>query len=225
MKLYGKYIVSINSTKFDVLPNLSQSNYIALAFPEGFDMTLKLFDGSSATFFVGNDNQPVEIGQGEIHFHKIRGTSERRVLLPILLKSPEIDMMGNISFDDLYSRDPNHPNDWISEDVPLEANGTMIAKFGYVDKLPGEVPDFATYFDLIHSNVITNSQKIHFKIPGDVSNISKQSGVEIPIAAAMNSLPNFISLLVSSGLAVLTILLNYKLPREKNPKLAGKNTS
>ena len=218
LKLSGKYMVTISSAQLENLPSISENNYVGLSFPEGSNMTIILLNGSSAKFTVGEDNTPIEITDGKIQFHKIKNKSQI-ASIPILMKAPTIDVNGTLSFENLHAVDPRDRTKWLAQDLPINATGRLVAKFGYVDNVFNRNENYVTYLDLVQSDVAISNSKKELRIPGDISYVAKQQNVEVPIQDAITSRANFIAILLILSLVVFSIFLKYKLPKRKIQKL------
>jgi hypothetical protein len=199
IKLYGDYKLLINSTNLFYRPSASsQYNYIRLNLPVGSDMSIKLSNGSRAEFLIGNFNQPVKITGEEIEFKGIKGD-------PVLLKSPEIEVDGQSSFQKLRSNIPNHTSkpwgDTIIAPLPLQVKGNTIIKLDHVS-YDNYIDGYVTYFRWIKVNPdSTNPPVLKY---GEL--------LTTPWGTIINS--NIILLLIAS--ACVSLFIYWSSPRVKD---------
>ena len=112
LNLSGNYNVTINSKDLQLPYMLSQHDYIGISMPK-FNMTINLSDkplSSSQIIIQNQKNQTVDtvrVNKGsKIQFDNIQGmlpvngtkSTSRSINIPILLKSPEIDVDGSGSY-------------------------------------------------------------------------------------------------------------------------------
>jgi hypothetical protein len=193
LKLYNSVEVIINSTGLSYLPSspLSQYDYTAISIPAGSDITLKVSNGSSADFMIGNYPQHhARITNGEIQFHKVKSVFPSAASISILTKDPEIKINGKTSFKELYSTDPNDVTKSLANGDQVETTGKLVIKLDHVDKYYGvNGVRYITYLKSIKFNVNrnTNLDQVALKIPGDVSKYAKKKGIEIPWRKALIS--------------------------------------
>lgn len=154
LKLYGSFKVQINSTGLIYLPSLSNFDYIAASLPKGFDVTVNLFNGSTAELFLGKENQkqPIKVTHGNIYFHVLKSESDDVNWIPIVIKRPEINLNGKANFQKLHSANPNNPTKSWAGGVPIEFEGNMIAKFEHVDNYQNDTLPSITYLKWIKVN-------------------------------------------------------------------------
>jgi hypothetical protein len=164
LKIYGSYNVVINSIDLLYVPSPSSPyNYIQLHLPVGSNITIKLFNGSRAEFFIGEDNnqQPVKVSDGKIEFKGIKSglLSDITNSIPVLMKTPEITINKKASFQAVRSNYPDDPTKPWADLWPLEANGQTTLKFEHANNDANNVTRYITYFKWIKVNTDTNKPK------------------------------------------------------------------
>lgn len=202
LKLYGAFRVTINSTALTYLPSLSQYNYITAAVPEGFNMTVNLFNESRAELFLAKDNQQEQtfnITAGEIYFHGIRSDSSYVNSIPISVKEPVIKINGTSNFEKLHSPDPNDPRKPWAGGVPVDFDGTLIVKLNHVDDYGSDLLLPITYIKWI-------------KVDGTMTNLfedTRKKELETPLQQAENMDISTKILVVIIIVAVVSIYLSW----------------
>ena len=133
LKLTGRYGITINSTGTLALPsNDSQGGYISVSIPAKSNITVNLYpDRTSSAQIVSLNScsaNTIKVGNNStINFYKIStATSEKSI--PVLLKSPEVKVVGRIVFNQ-SNFDPNFTNTYI----PLDEEGRLETKINFVD--------------------------------------------------------------------------------------------
>lgn len=124
----------------------------------------------------------------------------------VLLKSPEIIVNGNTSFNtDKYL---NSTLDQLGISIPRQVDGQLKVKLGFVDHYPqpyesGKTTRYLTYLQSMASEERTQQPKEIINLPGDISPLAKQQGLRIPLNEAFGTISHII-LLVS--LVVVTVI-------------------
>jgi hypothetical protein len=224
LRLYGYYNVLVNSTNLSYFPSPPlQYGYVSLPLPVGSTMTLNLFNGSRANFFIGKDSQPVEVnGTAKIVFNRINSLSVSNgssLSVPAIMKKPEIEVNGETSFPELRSNNPDHPTrfsppwtDFVL--LPLKAKGEAIVKLDHT-VLAVAVPSansqtqYVTYFKWI--KVDTNGNK-----PGP----PQKYLLAIPWPQVLTSSANFkliVTILIMAAVIAYFPLLSPKINKKSAP--------
>jgi hypothetical protein len=217
--LFGQYKVHINSSGILSLPQMSsQFEYIGMSIPNDFNMTVKLLPNinSHATIVTNESGQlkTIEVhNESRIEFSKIRSPSHSIHTVPVLMKSPEIDVTGNISFNRT-----NINAEPITRYAPLDFTGQLKAKFDIVNHYnekhfrSGIRSDYITY---LQSASIDGKIKrdIELKMPGDISTNAKSRGLDIPFIKIFNSSSNILILIIFTSIALIASQLLW---RKKN---------
>jgi hypothetical protein len=148
--------------------------------------------------------------------------------VPVLVKSPLIQVNGNASFKTIYPRNininqaktvssgsPAEVEERLNEAKPFASggsvevvNGKLIAKFDHVDHYNDKEPyrngtrtQYVSYLKWISSDETVNPSqgKLQIKLPADTSILAKRRGIEVPWQEAIVS-TNSIIVLVSISL-------------------------
>ena len=227
LKAFGPYQVIINSTGSVSLPSwLSSNDYISISVPPEFNMTLKLLRGASAEFVttggLGNNTRHVIINNNyssssinTIQFYRINTDSSQVNNIPVLMKSPEIEATGNISFGRLYLDASTYDSQQGIRGSPVQINGKLSAKVDHVDHYDTSrkrtyTKDYLTYFEWLKTDEKTETkmpiqdQLFNLRIPGDISYVAKQASSPIrwqQIAHSNSSILVIISLIIITAIA------------------------
>jgi len=219
IRLFGQYKVHINSSGILSLPQMSsQFDYIGMSIPNDFNMTVKLLPNknSHATIVTNESNQlkTIEVhNESRIEFSKIRSPSHSIHTVPVLMKSPEIEVTGNISF----NRTNIHAEP-INRYAPLDFTGQLKAKFDIVNHYnekhfrSGIRSDYITYLQSVSLDGKIK-RDIELKMPGDISTNAKSRGLDIPFIKIFSSSSNILILIIFTS---ITLIVSQLLWRKKN---------
>jgi hypothetical protein len=214
--LFGQYKVHINSSGILSLPQTSsQFDYIGMSIPNDFDMTVKLLPNknSRATIVTNESGQlkTIEVhNESRIEFSKIRSPSHSMHTVPVLMKSPEIEVTGNISFD----RTNIHAEP-ITRYAPLDFSGQLKAKFDIVNDYnekhfrSGIRSDYITYLQSVSIDGKIK-RDVELKVPGDISTNAKSRGLDIPFIKIFNSSSNILILIIFTSIALIASQLLWR---------------
>ena len=235
IEIYGQYNATIKSSGTLNLPSpsspLSQSNYVSLSIPAGFDMILTINNDTYAKVTMANstektiklagnnssnNNADSNSGWIQIYFHNIRPDHSPADSVPILMKRPEIKAYGNITFESLFQGKYDFDSYKGIEGGPFETReGPVNLRLDYVDSYHSssknkQTTDYITYVELsnidgLSKNAIEEQEEL--SIPGDISDAAKQSGILVPWKKAIISNASFITVLVLSAASLLSIFL------------------
>jgi hypothetical protein len=124
------------------------------------------------------------------------------------LKSPEIEVNGNTTFEQFYN--PHQPFDKMR---PLQINGNLTMRLNQIDDIHDIDQNtiktrFVTYLDLIKSQGNTSmiTQKAMFRFPGDISDEAKEKGIDMPLLKAIGSVSSIFVIILILFTATLLIL-------------------
>ena len=216
IRLFGPYEVHINSSGTISLPQMnSQFDYIGMSIPNDFDMTVKLLPNrnSHATIVTNESGQLKTINvqnESRIEFSNIRSPSHSIQTVPVLMKNPEIGVIGNTSL----NRTNIHAEP-INTYAPLDFSGQLKAKFDIVNDYnekhfrSGIRSDYITYFQ----NVSLDGKikrDLELKMPGDISVNAKSRGLDIPLIKIFNSSSNILILIIFSTITLIVSLLLWR---------------
>jgi hypothetical protein len=152
---------------------------------------------------------PIEVkGGSKIQFYNVRTAVPLLKSVPVLIKSPDITVIGNTSFvnTNLYGQIVRDP------DTSLNISGMVKLKFDFVDQyneryFDGIRTHDITYLDRITVDGETIGHKEEVKLPGDISVNAKKQGLVIPIIDIFNSSANFIILISLTAITIVGALL------------------
>jgi hypothetical protein len=216
----GPYRATIESTGFVSLPSsVTQYDYIGISLPKRIDLTLKLLDKSGKAEFIitgsnatGKYKVPVSIGNmEEIRFHNIGPQDLFTDTQTIIMKSPEINATGNITVNNLYL--PHHTErdmNFKGLNASLHHSDNYITNYHNASRM-----QYVTYLNWIQTKGTPEDMQIVVKLPGDISERAKISGVKVPWQEVMVSKEGIILLL--SIISVSTVFLWRIRPNMNNP--------
>jgi hypothetical protein len=218
IRLLGPYKVHINSSGNLSLPQMnSQFDNIGMSIPNDFNMTVRLLPSknSHATIVANETGQlkTIEVqNESRIEFSKIRSPSHSIHTVPVLMKSPEIEVTGNISF-----KRTNIHAEPIDRYAPLDFSGQLKAKFDIVNHYNehsrnGIKSDYITYLQSVSIDGKIK-RDIELKIPGDISKNAKTQGLYIPFIKIFNSSSNILILIIFTS---ITLIVSQLLWRKKH---------
>jgi hypothetical protein len=126
-------------------------------------MTIKLFNGSRAEFFIGKDNnqKSIKVSDGKIEFKRIKSglLSNVTTSIPVLMKTPEITIDKKATFQALRSHYPDNPTKPWADLWPLDAKGKTTVKFDHANNDADNARRYITYFKWIKVNTDINKPK------------------------------------------------------------------
>jgi len=129
------------------------------------------------------------------------------------MKSPEIEVTGNISF----NRTNIHAEP-INRYAPLDFTGQLKAKFDIVNHYnekhfrSGIRSDYITYLQSVSLDGKIK-RDIELKMPGDISTNAKSRGLDIPFIKIFSSSSNILILIIFTS---ITLIVSQLLWRKKN---------
>lgn len=161
-------------------------------------MNIKLHDGATAEFIAekAQHDQPFKIlGNSKISFYNVSDPRDGNGL-SVLLKSPKLKVdNGRASFEKIYTYDPD--SKMTSDGGRLDVKGDMIAIFDHIDNYK-EIDSnggwintkYLTYLNSIQfgkDTVYNKDKKVSGGFPGDISELAKEEGVQVPWEKALLS--------------------------------------
>jgi hypothetical protein len=230
LEFYGSYKATIKTSERVSFPHssypLSQVDYFGVSIPTGFDLKVQLLDkdayvnittvdGTQRTVASANqsDNKTNESEVTEIYFHNIRLVPPLNSL-DFLIKKPDLNTLGNVTFESLFQGQYDFDVSKGIEGNPLELTGAnMNMSLGYVDDYDKSsknrhTTDYLTYIKTLQFNQPAgSSDTVELKIPGDISDEAKEKGIVVPWKKAMVSNANMVLLSVLAGGLLLGIYL------------------
>ena len=198
LKLIGRYDVTINSTGTLTLPSKdSQREYIGISIPAKSNMTVNLYpDGRNSGQIVtlnGSSVNTIKVDNNStINFYNISGAASQKSI-PVLLKSPEIKVIGHIGFNQ-----SNFDPYFVNNEIPLDQEGRLETKVNFVDDYKQFYENgttkiqYITYLQSINVEPGINWGDITLNLPGDISHHAKRFGPQIPLKEALFSSANLI---------------------------------
>jgi hypothetical protein len=186
--------------------------------PNNFNMSIRLLDdkNSNLEIITKGNNSSVNVihasNESKIYFYNVRSEPPISGFVPILLKSPEILVNGNVYFDksNFYGQE-------INEYVPLNISGQVKAKFDMIDdfKEPfrnGIKVQYLSYLRSLYYDGKTNQLKQEFELPGDIPSDIKERGFDVPLISILSTPSNFI---IVAGITIATIAVIWLLRKMK----------
>lgn len=213
LQITGQYEVIMNSSGSMIMPQtLSENDYLQIALPSEFDMTIKVPDNSNKYSQVkilmtnGSANSTIVIGTGStIVFNNIMMKSHL-TSVPVLVKNPVINVDGDLRFEksNFYGE---------STYSPFEISGNATVRFSFIDDYDdayrkGTRTQYISYLEFFDSDVKRKQTKQEIKLPGDISTDVKKRGLDVPLQSILFSSSN-IALIVTTiiGTALTTWLI------------------
>jgi hypothetical protein len=236
IEVYGPYKATIKSSGSLSLPSpsspLSQSNYMSLSVPAGFDITLTINNETNvkitmangtektvkfANYNRSNNNADRNPGWVQIYFHNIRLDHSHANSVPVLMKRPEIIAYGNISFESIFQGKYDFDLYKGIEGGPLEIReGNIHLKLDYVDSYHSssrnkQTADYITYLELPNAGELsknTMEEQSKLRMPGDISDAAKQRDIKVPWEKALSSSGSIVTMIFFSvgGILILFVL-------------------
>src|SRR5262249_53371515 len=142
----------------------------------------------------------------QINFYNMSAVPISSKPILFLLKSPEITVNGNTSFNtDKYL---NSTLDQLGDSIPRQIDGQLKVKLGFVDHYPQPYEKGISTRYLTYLQSMASVARIHqpieiINLPGDISPLAKQYGLRIPLNEALHTVSHII-LLVS--LVIVTVI-------------------
>jgi hypothetical protein len=207
MKLAGQYEVSIDSLGSLAMPGpLTQRDYVQMSLPNGFNMTLKLFDKDShAEIFTKNNSSidTIEINdESKIVFYKVMSESPVKSV-PVIVKNPLVVVDGNTKFEksNFYYR---------MSYLPLNVSGHVEARFDFIDDLKesygnGTKIQYLSYLGALSLDGKIKQASQLFKLPGGIPSDLKKRGLDVPLNSILGS-PSNIALVVAISIGTMTLI-------------------
>jgi hypothetical protein len=226
--LYGQYKAVINSDGVTRMPSpyspASQFDYVAVSIPTGSDITFELYNGSKVEFQSGNQTEQYDImDNASIRFQNIKTDTPEVDSVLVLVKKPELTVNGNIGFEALYRSVDDF---YLTKDVfglPVKLSDTKLkASVDQVDNYEiagknGKKTNYLTYLKSLDIDE-NRTDQLDLKIPGDISDLAKAEGMEVPWKEMITSYPSAITLSILSIAVLLTWLLWRKLTTRSTAK-------
>jgi hypothetical protein len=216
LELIGRYDITINSAGTLALPSKgSQGEYIGVSIPAKSNMTVNLYpNGSNSAQIVtlnSSSANTIEVDNNStINIYNISTATQKSI--PVLLKSPEVKVVGRIGFNQ-SNFDPYFSN----TDIPLDEEGRLDSKINFADNYKQLYNNGTTkiqsitYLQSINVDPGIKSGDITLNLPGDISHHAKRFGPQIPLKEALFSSANLI--LIISIIVVTSIVWWIILPR------------
>lgn len=215
MNLYGGSEISLNTTGNITLPlQESYYDYVSMSIPNNFNMTIRISDDSNSRAQIDMNNNSmdnhIEINGGSIiKFHNVSNPIPKLISLPVQIKSPEIIVFGNASFDNTYYFGQMAR----IKDTSLHFSGKLKMKIDFTDQYnerysEGIRTQDITYIVLTPIDGKTITEKNEIKLPGDISISAKQQALIVPIFDIFTSPTNFV---VLGLLTLVTIIVSWLL--------------
>jgi hypothetical protein len=213
LEISGQYKVIINSTGSMILPQtLSNNDYLQIALPSKFDMTIKAPDKGNkynqAKILISNDlsNNTIVIDtESTILFNRVTVKSPL-TSIPVIVKNPVIILQGDLKFEKTnFYGELNYP--------PLEISGNATARFDFIDDFnepyrKGTRTQHISYLESIESTGERKQTKQEIKIPGDISSDVRKRGLDVPIQSIIFSSSNIVLIVTTIiGIAFTTWLI------------------
>jgi hypothetical protein len=173
-------------------------------------MTINLSNGSIAEMRIGEDtnnnsnsnNSPIQVlGGSRIELNKIKNTT-----VPLLVKSPEIKVIGQTAFQQVRSHYPERPTIPWTDFWPLQVYGKTIIRLDHVSDDPTNVGQHITYFKWIEVN--TNTAKTNNTSPAFSGEILK-----IPWDQVMSSYFNTRTIVILIIMAAVALYIVHSSPK------------
>jgi len=213
LEITGQYEVIMNSSGSMIIPQtLSDNDYLQIALPSKFDMTIKVPDNGNKYSQVkilmtnGSANSTIVIGTGStIVFNNIMVKSHL-ASVPVLVKNPVINLDGDLKFEksNFYGE---------STYSPFEISGNATVRFSFIDDYDdayrkGTRTQYISYLEFFDSDVKRKQTRQEIKLPGDISTDVKKRGLDVPLQSILFSSSN-IALIVTTiiGTALTTWLI------------------
>ncbi len=242
LEFYGEYKASIKSSGMVNLPSpshpLSQYDYFGISIPAGLDLTVQLLDkGAHADITMADGTKAIVNSANrsgnkfnnnevtEIYFHNIKPALFQMNSIDFLMKRPEVDARGNVSFESLFRDQYDFDVSKGIEENPLELTEANVdMNLGYVDNYDKSyenklTTDYTTYLGALQINQLSGtSDTTKLRLPGDISDVAKQNGIQVPWEKAIGSNASIILLSALFAVSLIGIFLFW-------PRLRGRSTS
>ena len=209
LKLIGQYQVIINSTGKLALPSKdSQHEYIGISVPSKSNMTVNLYpdrrnSGQIVTLNGSSVNTIKVDNNSTVNFYNISGAASQKSI-PVLLKSPEVKVIGHIGFNQ-----SNFDPYFVNNEISLDEEGRLETKVNFVDNYKQlyqngntKIQDI-TYLQSINVEPGIKWGDITLKLPGDISDHAKRFGPQIPLKEALFSSTGLILMI---SIIVVTVI-------------------
>jgi hypothetical protein len=218
LKLVGNYQVIINlSGKMELPGMISYDNYISMAVPNGFNMTVRLYPEKSTFMEIASDSNsfisPIKVNGGsKIDFYNISAGSPLKSMT-LLLKNPEMIINGQTNIKNANFDGYLNLRGGLEKGSTLNFQGKLQTKFDFVDHYnepyrEGTSTSYITYLQSVMMNGSEEKkQEGILKIPGDISADAKMKGEDIPLEKILKSPINLITLAVLVAVTVIGTLL------------------
>jgi hypothetical protein len=222
LKLTGPYEITVSAIGISHLPSKdSEHEYISMSLPAKFNITVNPYhdkpNSAENVTLSGSSIKTNELNNASIitFYNVSNGPSLKSV--PVLLKSPEVNVNGHIGFKDSnfdrYFRNPN---------IPTDVQGRLKAKLNFVDNFKQSYDNgttkiqYITYLQSISLNRTMHNDGIKLELPGDISDHSKRYGPRVPLKDALLSISNVILLLSIAIVSVVGSWLIWPRIMQKN---------
>jgi hypothetical protein len=216
----GRYNASINFMgKIELPDSMSDRSYIGLSIPTDFNMTLSLYpQGLSNIEMVtenGTSTNSIKVtGESKIEFHKIRAYAPLKYI-PVLLKNPEIKINGETSISNGLQKGLLTKKGSLNTGTPLEINGQLNAKFGFVDNYKQFIRNetlinYITYLQSVTTNNTLHEHKQPLILLSDFGSILRDRELDMALQNALTSPSNIIFALVLSIVTIIAVKIIWK---------------
>lgn len=138
LKLVGHYQVIINLSGNVELPDMiSYDNYISMAIPNGFNMTVRLYPEKSTFMEIASESNsfinPIKVNNGsKIDFYNISAGSPLKSVT-LLLKNPEMIINGQTNIKNANFYGYLNGRGGLDKGSTLNFQGKLQTKFDFVD--------------------------------------------------------------------------------------------
>ena len=212
----GQYKQLTNVTGKITLPSTnSKDNYLGVSLPSEFNMSIELGANSHLTITTNNSNlsnNMIHIGnESKIDLYSISPKSNIAKDILMLLKSPELNVNGNVLFDKTNFRGQE-----IDDYVPLNLYGKVMVKFDFVDDYKdkfrdGTKIDYLSYIDSLNIDGIRNQTRQQLELPGHISADLERRGMGVPLSSVLGSPVNFAIIIVIILATIVAVLFHKRI--------------
>jgi hypothetical protein len=227
LRLVGQHDITIKSNGTLSLPHMgSQHEYFKILVPAKSTMTVSLPNRLSYVeidILNGSSFRTIKVNSdSKISFYNISTASSSKSI-PIILKSPEVEVDGHIGF-----KQSNFDPYFTNNDIPLDYEGGLKTKLSFVDdykesNLNQTIIKYITYLQSITTatDVGVGQDGIILNLPGDISPYAKSHGIPIPLREVLFSGSN-VMLLIST--AVVSLVGSWLMWPKLKPRMTEEQT-
>jgi len=211
LTLTGAYSAVVESTGVVSLPSwLSEYDYIGMSLPKTINLTLKILDKSGKVDFLaitsnntGKYKVPITVGnKEEVRFHNIGPQNSSAASQILIMKKPEINASGNITVNNMYTpaNEEERNVSLTGLNASIDHLDTLVINYKNTSRM-----QYVTYLNWLQTERIPEHKQIVIKLPGDISERSKNEGMEVPWKQVMVSKNGII--LVTSVVSVSLVAI------------------